>query len=69
MNEMEQSKIILYATDGGNVIVSVSFFDDKRNELDEKATTRKIRVLQQEGNRQVRRDVTLYNLDVIIAVG
>jgi len=33
------------------------------------ATTRKFRVVQKEGTRDVARDVIFYNLDVIIAVG
>jgi hypothetical protein len=41
----------------------------KINELDEKATIRKIRIVQQEGSREVSRDVDFYNLDAIIAVG
>ncbi|WP_299761223.1 virulence RhuM family protein [uncultured Pontibacter sp.] len=38
-------------------------------ELDEAATIRKIRIVQQEGTRQVSREVEFYNLDAIIAVG
>jgi hypothetical protein len=38
-------------------------------ELDEKATIRKIRIVQKEGSRNVTRDVDFYNLDAIIAVG
>lgn len=38
-------------------------------ELDEISTTRKFRVVQREGNRDVARDVIFYNLDIIIAVG
>ncbi len=38
-------------------------------ELDEISTTRKFRVVQREGNRDVARDVMFYNLDIIIAVG
>lgn len=41
----------------------------KSGELDEKATTRKIRVVQKEGNREVAREIDFYNLDVIIASG
>ena len=39
------------------------------NELDELATVRKFRTVQQEGNRLIERDRVHYNLDVIIAVG
>ena len=41
----------------------------KSGELEELATTRKFRVVQKEGNRDVAREVIFYNLDVIIAVG
>lgn len=36
-------------------------------ELNEKATIRKIRIVQKEGSRNVTRDVDFYNLDAIIA--
>lgn len=38
-------------------------------ELDQEATIRKIRIVQQEGNRQVERERIFYNLDAIISVG
>ena len=41
----------------------------KSNELEQEATTRKIRVVQNEGDRQVERNLDFYNLDVIISVG
>ena len=41
----------------------------KTGELNEKATTRKVRAVQQEGKRKVSRDLDFYNLDAIIAVG
>ena len=41
----------------------------KTGELNEDATTRKIRAVQQEGKRKVSRDLDFYNLDAIIAVG
>lgn len=41
----------------------------RSGELEEVATTRKIRVVQKEGNREVSRDLDFYNLDAIIAVG
>ena len=37
------------------------------NELDEKATVRKLRTVQKKGKRTVRRRLYLYNLDVIIS--
>lgn len=39
------------------------------NELAQEATIRKIRIIQQEGNRQVERERIFYNLDAIISVG
>ena len=44
-----------------------NIFADK--ELEENRTTQKIRVVQKEGNRNVSRELTFYNLDAIIAVG
>jgi hypothetical protein len=38
-------------------------------ECDQAATTRKFRVVRQEGTREVSREVGYYNLDVIISVG
>ena len=38
-------------------------------ELEEEGTTRKIRVVQKEGGRDVSREVDFYNLDMVIAVG
>lgn len=97
MNDAEQSQIILYATDTGNVTVAVYYLDEtfwltqkamaelfavesntityhlqeiyKTGELAESATARKIRAVQQEGERQVSRMLQFYNLDAIIAVG
>lgn len=41
----------------------------KERELDEPATLRKSLVVQNEGNRAVQREISFYNLDVIISVG
>lgn len=41
----------------------------KSGELEELATTRKIRAVQKEGSTEVSRDLDFYNLDAIIAVG
>jgi hypothetical protein len=41
----------------------------KSKEIEENRTTRKFRVVQQEGNRAVNREVDFYNLDAIISVG
>ena len=39
------------------------------NELDKRSTTEKISVVQKEGDREVKRATTFYNLDAIISVG
>lgn len=44
-----------------------NIFDE--GELDQNLTIRNFRIVQQEGNRSIERDVQHYNLDVIIAVG
>ncbi len=41
----------------------------KEQELESEPTTRKFRIVQTEGKRQVERDVDHYNLDAIISVG
>ena len=41
----------------------------KSGELEEIPTTRKIRVVRTEGNRQVNREIQFYNLDLVISVG
>jgi prophage maintenance system killer protein len=41
----------------------------KDEELERTATTRKFRIVQKEGNREVERNIDCFNLDVIIAVG
>jgi hypothetical protein len=41
----------------------------KTEELEKEGTARKIRVVRKEGNRNVRRTLDYYNLDMIISVG
>ncbi len=41
----------------------------KSGELSSEATIRKFRIVQKEGNRNVKREVDFYNLDAIISVG
>ena len=41
----------------------------QQNELDRDSTVRKFRTVRVEGNREVFRNITYYNLDVIISVG
>ena len=44
-----------------------NIFDE--GELDQNSTIRNFRIVQQEGERSIERDVQHYNLDVIISVG
>ena len=39
------------------------------NELDENSTSKKFLLVQREGNREVKRNVQYYNLDMVISVG
>ena len=58
----------LYATSPENVLIHLkNIFKD--NELVETATVKDFLVVQQEGARQVSRDLKHYNLDAIISVG
>jgi hypothetical protein len=41
----------------------------EEGELSQEATVRKFRTVQKEGNREVERDLALYNLDMVISVG
>ncbi len=41
----------------------------KEGELEESLTIRKNRIVQNEGNRRVQREVSFYNLEMIIAIG
>ena len=41
----------------------------KSGELSESSTTRKFRIVQKEGSRNIERETDFYNLDAIISVG
>ena len=41
----------------------------KDNELDENSTSKKFLLVQREGNREVKRNVQYYNLDMVISIG
>src|SRR5690606_34035975 len=41
----------------------------KSNELDKKSTSAKIAQVRQEGDREVRRNINVYNLDAILSIG
>ncbi len=51
-----------------NVIIHLNNIYDS-NELTREATTKDSLVVQKEGNRSVKRDIQIYNLDVIISLG
>jgi hypothetical protein len=58
----------LFAVSSDNISLHLkNIFDD--GELRREATTEESSVVQIEGNREVQRPVTLYNLDAILAVG
>jgi hypothetical protein len=59
---------ILFDTTSDNIGVHLNNIYAE-NELDGKATTENYSVVQEEGNRQVTRNIKHYNLDAIIAVG
>ena len=58
----------LYQTSKSNISEHIkNIFDE--GELDEEATVRKFRTVQTEGDRTVSRNLTYYNLDMIISLG
>ena len=63
-----QQLIELYKTSRTNIIEHIENIYNE-GELDEIATCRKFRQVQKEGNREVSRDITYYNLDLIISLG
>ena len=64
----QQQMADLYQTSRSNITEHLLHIYEE-GELDEKATCRKFRQVRQEGNRQVERELTFYNLDAIISVG
>ena len=58
----------LYQSSKANISEHIKHIFEE-DELEEAATVRKFRTVQNEGNRQVSRDITYYNLDMIIAIG
>ncbi|HTN35429.1 MAG TPA: RhuM family protein [Arachidicoccus sp.] len=58
----------IFASSKANISEHISNIFNSE-ELDEKSTVRNFRTVQKEGARNVERDRTHYNLDVIIAVG
>lgn len=64
----QQQMSDLYQTSRSNVVEHIRHIYEE-GELDETSTCRKFRQVRQEGNRQVTRDIPLYNLDMIISLG
>ena len=58
----------LFGCTSENVIIHLKNIYDS-GELIEEATTKNSLVVQKEGNRSVKRDIQIYNLDVIISLG
>lgn len=58
----------LFDTGIDNINVHLKNIYDS-NELDKNSTIEENSIVQKEGNRQVKRSIKFYNLDVIISVG
>ena len=66
---LTQAQLVdLYHSSKANISEHIKHILEE-GELTEEATVRKFRTVQIEGSRQVSREVTHYNLDMIIAVG
>ncbi|WP_215224448.1 virulence protein RhuM/Fic/DOC family protein [Echinicola shivajiensis] len=66
---LDQYKISeLFGTDRTSIVRHIRNIY-KHSELEEKATCAKITQVQQEGERTVKRQIKIYNLDLIISVG
>lgn len=58
----------LFQTTKNNISLHIKkIFEEK--ELDESSTVKEYLTVQKEGNRDVRRNITVYNLDVILSIG
>ena len=64
----QQQMAELFQTSRTNVVEHIKHIYEEK-ELDENSTCRKFRQVQNEGNRQVSRELPYYNLDMIIALG
>ncbi|MFO7789585.1 MAG: RhuM family protein, partial [Bacteroidales bacterium] len=66
---LTQAQIVnLFASSKANVSEHIAHIFDT-GELQKSSTVRKFRTVQNEGSRKVTRDLTHYNLDVIISIG
>ncbi|MDE6762245.1 MAG: virulence RhuM family protein [Oscillospiraceae bacterium] len=64
----QQQMAELFQTSRTNVVEHIKHIYDE-GELDKNSTCRKFRQVQNEGGRQVSRELTCYNLDMIISLG
>jgi len=60
--------VILFESSKANISEHIKNIYEQR-ELEEKETVRNFRTVQSEGNRNVTRNITYYNLDAIISIG
>jgi len=66
LSQREMAQLFAVSTDNVSLHLKNIY---KEDELDLQATTEESSVVQQEGNREVRRPLTLYNLEAILAIG
>lgn len=64
----QQQMADLYQTSRTNIVEHIKHIYEEE-ELDVDSTCRKFRQVQQEGNRNVSREIPFYNLDMIISLG
>lgn len=64
----QQQMAELYQTSRTNVVEHIKHIYEEQ-ELDEESTCRNFRQVRKEGNREVAREMTFYNLDMIISLG
>ena len=64
----QQQMAELYQTSRTNVVEHIKHIYEEQ-ELDEESTCRNFRQVRKEGNREVARELTFYNLDMIISLG
>ena len=64
----QQQMADLFQTSRTNVVEHIKHIYDE-GELEEKSTCRNFRQVRKEGNRDVLREMTFYNLDMIISLG
>ena len=60
--------VLLFESSKANISEHIKHIFQSK-ELEEKSTVRKIRIVRIEGNRNVTRNLTHYNLDMIISIG